>query len=57
MNKIKKYHKIKETNFLIYGSCGGSYTYSFIPISIGIIINFKNTVTGEKIDLTNYDEF
>ena len=38
-----------------YGMIGGAYEYSFSPNSVGIVINVKNTVSGDTIDLTEYE--
>lgn len=40
-----------------YGSCGGAYTYSFTPTSIGTVVKLTNDMTKESIDITNYDDF
>ena len=40
-----------------YGSCGGAYTYSFTPTSIGLVIKVKNGITNNTIDLTDYDNW
>jgi len=40
-----------------YGACGGGYTYSFTPTSLGVIIVVKNGVTGEEIDLSHTEEW
>lgn len=37
------------------GAIGGAYTYHFTPTSIGVIIEIENTVTKEKINVTDYD--
>lgn len=40
-----------------YGCSGGGYSYIITPTMIGTIINFRNNITQESIDLTNYDEW
>jgi hypothetical protein len=37
------------------GAIGGRYTYSFTPTSIGIVSKVKDEVTGDVLDLTDYD--
>ncbi len=37
------------------GAIGGRYTYSFTPTSIGLVVKVKDAITGEEIDLTDYD--
>lgn len=38
------------------GSCGGAFTFSFIPSSIGTVILVKH-FHGKEINLTDYDEW
>lgn len=38
-----------------YGACGGGYSYIFTPTSLGMGISVMNTLTGDEINLTNYD--
>ena len=40
-----------------YGSCGGELTYSFTPTSLGVVVVVRNGVTGESINLTDYDNW
>jgi hypothetical protein len=40
-----------------YGSIGGGMKFSFIPTSIGTIVTVKESITGEEIDLTDYDNW
>ena len=35
-----------------YGSCGGAYSYIFVPTTIGLIVKVKNTLTGETLDIS-----
>jgi hypothetical protein len=39
-----------------HGAIGGAYAYCFIPTGLGSVVKVKNTVTGDEIDLTDYDE-
>lgn len=40
-----------------YGVIGGGLTYKFTPTSLGIIVKVQEAVTGEEIDLTDYDSW
>lgn len=37
------------------GSIGGSVTYCFTPTSIGTVIKVKHELTGNVLDVTDYD--
>ncbi|MFA6233842.1 MAG: hypothetical protein WC824_06595 [Bacteroidota bacterium] len=38
-----------------YGTIDGGYTFSFTPTGLGVAVRVKNAVTGEEIDLSDYD--
>lgn len=40
-----------------YGGSGGSLTYSFTPTSLGLIVKVTNNMTGQTIDLTDYESW
>ena len=40
-----------------YGPTGGAYKYSFIPTSVGIVIKVENVVSGDIIDLSDYEDW
>jgi len=40
-----------------YGASGGAYEYSFVPTSIGTVIKVKNVVSGDIIDLSEYEDW
>ena len=37
------------------GACGGRYTFSFTPTSIGTVVKIEDGISGEVLDLTDYD--
>lgn len=37
------------------GAIGGSVTYSFTPTSIGTVIKVNHELTGNVLDVTDYD--
>jgi hypothetical protein len=39
------------------GVTGGNLTYSITPTSIGTVFKVVDSVTAEKVDLTNYDNW
>lgn len=53
----KKVARIQGKPYPNYGSCGGAFTYKFTGTSIGVIVKLSNCITGEKIDLSDYDQF
>lgn len=38
-----------------YGAMGGGLTYSFTPTGLGVIVKITEAITGEEIDVTDYD--
>lgn len=46
-----------EAGYPYTGACGGCETYTFIPTSIGMIVKVLNSVTGNVIDLTEYENW
>ena len=42
-------------NLVYEGASGGRYTYSFTPTSLGIVYEVIDNVTGEKLNVTDYD--
>jgi len=40
-----------------YGAIDGAYTFEFTPTSLGIIKHVSNSVTKERTDITDYDNF
>jgi len=40
-----------------YGTIGGGYTFTFTPTGLGTVVKVKNCVTGEELDLTDYDSW
>lgn len=37
------------------GAIGGAYRYSFIPNALGCVVEVRSIVTGDEIDLTDYE--
>ncbi len=52
----KKLDKWKAKIRKEYGEWG-SYRYEFTPTGIGDVIKVKSSLTGEKINLTEYDKW
>jgi len=40
-----------------YGVSGGGYTYSFTPTSLGTVVKVTNGLTGDVLDITDYDDW
>ncbi len=51
------YQKLVENSTLYYGAAGGGLTYSFHPTSIGVVTVVKEALTGEELNLTDYDSW
>ena len=43
--------------YVDYGAIGGGITFSFTPTSLGIICMAKEAITGEEIDLSEYENW
>ena len=39
------------------GAIGGEFTYSFTPNSIGETVKVKNCITGDELNLTDYESW
>lgn len=44
-------------NYVYYGAIGGGLTYSFSINSLGTVVTVKEAVTGEVLDLTDYENW
>ncbi len=51
-----EFHRFCWDNGVPYtGTIGGGLSYIFSPTSIGLCLTVKESLTGEEIDLTEYD--
>jgi len=39
------------------GAVGGALTYMFTPTNLGTVVKVEDGFTGEKIDLTDYEDW
>jgi hypothetical protein len=46
-----------ERGIAYYGAIGGEITYSFTPTALGVVVKIKHAVTGNELDLTDYDSW
>lgn len=46
-----------EFGNLVIGAIGGYLTYEFTPTSLGHIVKIYNSVTKERLDLTDYSSW
>jgi hypothetical protein len=53
----KKVQDFINKNTKYSGAIGGQFTWSFTPTSIGMIIKITDNLSGEVLDVTNYDEW
>lgn len=51
------YEMCWEAGYPYTGAIGGGNTYMFSPTSLGVCVSVLNTVTGNKIDLTEYENW
>ena len=58
-NKLSKIRKQLETGQVevYYGAIEEGYVFTFYPTSVVNIVKIKNTLTGDEIDLTDYDNW
>jgi hypothetical protein len=65
-NKIDEKHRarfggmveqFKQRGEVYVGVSGGNLTYSITPTSIGTVFKVTESITGEKIDLSDYDNW
>jgi hypothetical protein len=57
-SQLKKCRERQETSAkepLDVGAIGGLYTYSFTPVSLGLVIKVTNNITQDVLDLSDYD--
>lgn len=39
----------------VYGASGGAFSYTFTPTNLGLIVKVKNNLSGDELDLTEWD--
>lgn len=39
------------------GAIGGRYTFSFTPTSLGCVCKVEDHITGDAVDLTDYESW
>lgn len=40
-----------------YGASGGGLTFSFTPTSLGCVVKVTEALTGEELDITDYEDW
>lgn len=55
--KCQEKQNLDSPDLLNTGAIGGLYTYSFTPTTIGIVIKITNNITGDILDLSDYDSW
>jgi hypothetical protein len=43
-----------KTKRMRTGVCGGQYSFTFVPTSMGVILVIKDSFSNESIDVTDY---
>jgi hypothetical protein len=44
-----------EMGYPYTGTIGGGTTFEFTPTGLGTVVRVKDAITGEELDLTDYD--
>jgi hypothetical protein len=39
----------------VYGASGGAFSYTFTPTTLGMVVKVKNNLSGDELDLTEWD--
>jgi hypothetical protein len=47
----------KQFAFVPLGTIGGSYTYSFTPTTLGVVVRVKNNANGKELDISEYEDW
>jgi hypothetical protein len=55
--KIGIWMKEQNAKFKESGANGGVYSYIFTPTSLGLVVEVRNNVTKESINVTNYGDW
>lgn len=55
-SKIRKQLETGQVE-VYYGAIEEGYVFTFYPTSVVNIVKIKNTLTGDEIDLTDYDSW
>lgn len=48
---------LNEDGFPVGGAIGGRWTYSFTPTSIGCVVKIKDGISGQELDLSDYNHW
>ena len=46
-----------EDGYAYGGAIGGNLTYAFTPTSLGVVTKVTDSLTGETIDLSDYEDW
>lgn len=46
-----------EVGYPYGGATGGIVTYSFTPTSLGVVVKVRHAITGNILDVTDYDNW
>jgi hypothetical protein len=49
--------KVEHPGEAYYGCSGGAFTYMFTPTTLGLVTEVKNNLTGETINLTDFEDW
>jgi hypothetical protein len=55
--ELQKGTDVEHPGEAYYGCSGGALTYMFTPTNLGLVVEVKNNMTDEVINLTDYDEW
>lgn len=55
--KLNAWIGAKASKKAYTGACGGRYTYSFTPTSLGLVAKVYDEIDKDTIDLTEYGDW
>lgn len=55
LTKLNKWLKDRPPKY--EGCSGGRYIYTFCPTSLGTVVKVKDSITGDEIDLSDYENW
>lgn len=53
--KIVDFMGLKSSDNAYEGAIGGRFTYSFTPTGLGSVVKVRDNITGEELDVSDYE--
>jgi hypothetical protein len=51
--RVSEFIKAKRAEYT--GAIGGQFTWSFTPTTLGCVCKVKDNISGEELDVSDYD--